>query len=346
MNIVDLVTSQLSGEVLGKIGGLIGANESQTRDASNAAVPALLGTLAKLASSNSGAGKLAGALGGLDLGMLGNLVGALSGAGGSNLGNVGGNLLGSLLGSGGMSMLVKAIATFASMNPDMTRKLLGYLAPIVLGVIAKQFTGRPDAAGLTRLFSEQQSNISRAMPRGLSLADVGSSQEKAGMPAWLPLAALVALAAGGWYLLNQRAMNEKERVEVIEEVVVLKKDDEPLLPKDVTDQLKVDTGVVKVGDDLADLLGGLSKVLGGVTDAKTAEQVIPQLKEFAPTLESIQKETDGLPAEGKSVIAKIVSEGLGKLQAVIDTVMAIPGVKDLLGPVVTPMVETLSKLGK
>jgi hypothetical protein len=31
---------------------------------------------------------------------------------------------------------------------------------------------------------------------------------------------------------------------------------------------------------------------------------------------------------------------------VIDTVLAIPGVRDVLGPVVTPMIETLSKLGK
>jgi hypothetical protein len=31
---------------------------------------------------------------------------------------------------------------------------------------------------------------------------------------------------------------------------------------------------------------------------------------------------------------------------VIDTVMAIPGVKSLLGPVVAPMVETLTKLSK
>ena len=143
----------------------------------------------------------------------------------------------------------------------------------------------------------------------------------------------------------------QERVEVIEEIIVTKKPeekktDDTVLPQEVTDALKVDTGVVKVGDDLTDLLGGLGKLLGGVTDAKTAEEVIPKLKEFAPTLESIQKGTDGLPAEGKSTIAKIVTDNLGKLQAVIDTVMAIPGVKDLLGPVVTPMVETLSKLGK
>jgi hypothetical protein len=34
------------------------------------------------------------------------------------------------------------------------------------------------------------------------------------------------------------------------------------------------------------------------------------------------------------------------LQKVINTVMAIPGVKDVLGPVVTPMVEAFTKLSK
>jgi hypothetical protein len=96
MNIVDLISSQLSGDVLGKLGGLIGANESQTRTATNAAVPALLNVFAKLASSNSGADQLAKAMGGLDLGMLGNLAGALGGSQASGIGSLGGNLLGPL----------------------------------------------------------------------------------------------------------------------------------------------------------------------------------------------------------------------------------------------------------
>jgi len=43
---------------------------------------------------------------------------------------------------------------------------------------------------------------------------------------------------------------------------------------------------------------------------------------------------------------ELVTKNMGSLQKVIDTVMAIPGVKEILGPTVTPMVETLSKLGK
>jgi hypothetical protein len=43
---------------------------------------------------------------------------------------------------------------------------------------------------------------------------------------------------------------------------------------------------------------------------------------------------------------ELVTNNMGTLQTVIDTVMAIPGVKEILGPTVTPMIETLSKLGK
>jgi len=41
-----------------------------------------------------------------------------------------------------------------------------------------------------------------------------------------------------------------------------------------------------------------------------------------------------------------VTKNIGSLKTVIDTVMAIQGVKEILGPVVAPMVETISKLGK
>ena len=128
MNIVDLVSSQLTGDVLGKLGGLIGANESQTRTASNAAVPALLSALAGLASTNNGADKLASAMGGLDLKTLGNLAGLLGGGQASSLGSTGGNLLGSVLGSNGLSSIVGTLATFAGMQPGIMKTLLTYLA--------------------------------------------------------------------------------------------------------------------------------------------------------------------------------------------------------------------------
>jgi hypothetical protein len=371
MNLVDLITSQLSGDVLGKLGGLVGASEQQAQSASSAAVPALLQIFGKLASSQKGADQLAGAMGGLDLSMLGNLAGYLGGGNASGLGRVGGDLLGSLLGGGNLTKLVGTIASFVGSQPDLMKKLLGYLAPIVLGVVAKQLGGRPNGSSISRLFSEQAGNISSALPRGLSLGDVGSllpsgsgsahgggSHEPAssGMGWLLPLLALGALGLG-YYLWNQNQAPEKAAV------VVTETKDGPITDR-VTEVIEkkgntiVDTvqevitidpkflEAVKMGKSATDLFGGLSAVLKGVTDEATAKAALPKLEEFTPILEQLTTEAGKLPAEEKSAFGEFVGKNLGVLQKLIDTVMALPGVKDVLGKVVTPMVEALTKLTK
>ena len=376
MNLVDLVTSQLTGDVLGKLAGLTGTNEAQTRSATNAAVPALLTAFAKLASTNSGAGTLATSLGGLDLKTLGNLAGLLGGGQASGLGSIGGSLLTSLLGNN-LGGLVNTIASFAGMQPGVMKTLLTYLAPIVLGAIANSFKGaKPDAAGLMRLFSEQQSNIKAALPRGLSLADFDTTsasprraEETRGVhrhdepasafPSWLPLLLLPLLGLVGWALWPKPApapravvVNETVRQEgplVVDRTEAVEMQGKKVVADVVEETIALAPGVadaLKMGTDLTGLFGNLGKVLGGVTNEDSARAAIPQLTEFAPVLESLQKSTVALPEAGRSTIAEMVLKNMGGLQKVIDTVMAIPGVKEILGPTVTPMIETLSKLGK
>jgi hypothetical protein len=375
MNIVDLISSQLSGDVLGKLGGLIGASEQQAQSATGAAVPALLQIFGKLASSRSGADQLANAMGGLDLSMLGNLAGALSGGNASGLSSIGGSLLSSLLGGGNLTKVIGTLASFVGSQPDLIKKLLPYLAPVVLGMIAKQFTGRPDASGVQRLFSEQASNISSAMPRGLSFADLGSLQSggsnattttargrepepaASGLPGWLlPLLALGGLAVG-YYLWNQSREPEKAAV------VVSETKDGPITERrtevieergnqivdTVQDVLTIDPKFLEaagVGKSATELFGGLTSVLQGVTDEASAKAALPELEGFAPMLETLTREAGALPAEEKAPFAQFMGKNLGLLQKVIDTVMAIPGVKDVLGTVVSPMVEALGKLAK
>lgn len=376
MNLVDLVTSQLTGDVLGKLAGLTGTNEAQTRSATNAAVPALLSAFGKLASTNSGASSLASSLGGLDLKTLGNLAGLLGGGQASGLGSIGGSLLSSLLGNN-LGGLVGTIASFAGMQPGIMKTLLTYLAPIVLGTVANSFKGaKPDAAGLTRLFSEQQDNIKAALPRGLSLADFDTSsasprraEETRGVhrheepasafPSWLPLLLLPLLGLMGWALWPKPApapravvVNETVRREgplVVDRTETVELEGKKVVADVVEETIALAPGVadaLKMGTDLTGLFGSLGKVLGGVTNEDSARAAIPQLTEFAPVLESLQKSTVALPEAGRSTIVEMVLKNMGGLQKVIDTVMAIPGVKEILGPTVTPMIETLSKLGK
>jgi len=362
MNLVDLISGQLtSGDVLGKLAGLAGANETQTKAATTAAIPALLSALSGLAGTSKGADQLASAMGGLDLGMLGNLAGMLGGSQASNVGSLGGNLLGSLLGAGGTSKIVDTIAAFAGIKPGIMRTLLNYIAPVVLGMVAKQFSGRPTGADISRLFADQSSNIKAAMPRGLSLADIGKVAEpvKAGLPAWLPLAALVALAAGGWWFLNkdkmapvaepvERMVVEAERkagpvVETVRDEIVT---DGKNVIEAVTDMISIDPKFLEAGKTAGSLFTGLTKALKGVTDVDTAKAALPELEKLAPMLSTLETEAGKLPADEQPAFAEVIGENLGLVQKVIDTVMAIPGVKELLGPVVTPMVETLTKLAK
>jgi hypothetical protein len=257
------------------------------------------------------------------------------------------------------------------------KTLLTYLAPIVLGTVANSFKGaKPDAAGLMRLFSEQQDNIKAALPRGLSLADFDTTsasprraeetrgvhrheEPASGFPSWLPLLLLPLLGLVGWFLWPKpapapRAVVVQETVRnegpvVVDRKEVMELEGKKIVSDVVEEKIELAPGMaeaLKVGESLTGLFGNLGKVLGGVTDEASARSAIPQLTEYAPMLESLQKSTVALPEAGRSTIVELVTKNMGVLQKVIDTVMAIPGVKEILGPTVTPMIETLSKLGK
>jgi len=375
MNLVDLVKDQLTSQVLGSLGSLIGADESQTRTATSAAVPALLGGLSKLASTQAGASQIASALGGLDLGALGNLAGILGGSNASRVADQGGSLLSSLFGTSATGKMVETLAGFLGMKPGISRSLLAYLAPVVLGMVAKQFTGgRADAAGLQRLFADQAGNIRNALPAGLSLGDFGAvapqggrdthAREHAetattgGFPAWLPLVLLPLLALGAWFLMNRDKMAKQDGGVMIEEIrkqgpvtidrtEVIEREGKKLIDT-VAETISIDPKFVeaaRLATNATDLFGGLSKILGGVTSVDTAKAAIPELEKLGPMLTGVQSEAEKLEGENKTAFAQFVSKNLGLLQKVIDTAMAIPGVKELLGPVVGPMVETLTKLG-
>jgi hypothetical protein len=339
-------------------------------------VPALLGGLAKLASSQGGASQIASAMGGLDLGALGNLAGMLGGSNASRMADQGGSLLGSLFGASATGKMVETLAGFLGMKPGIARSLLAYLAPVVLGMVAKQFTGgRADAAGLQRLFADQSSNIRNALPAGLSLGDFGAvsgggkptpasshrgheEPARSGFPAWLPLVLLPLLALGAWWLMNRDKMAKEDGGVMIEEVrkegpitidrtEVIEREGKKLIDT-VSETISIDPKFVeaaRLAVNSTDLFGGLSKILGGVTNEDTARAAIPELEKLAPVLSGVQSEAAKLEGENKTAFAEFVSKNVGLLQKVIDTAMAIPGVKDLLGPVVGPMLETIKKLG-
>src|SRR5262249_12575676 len=113
MNVVNLIESQLSDEVISKLASLVGASENSTRSAVGAAVPSLLSALGNMVSAPGGAQKLLSALEKFDAGSLGNLTNML----GDNPGSVlarGSDLVTSLLGGNLLSTITGAISRFTS----------------------------------------------------------------------------------------------------------------------------------------------------------------------------------------------------------------------------------------
>ncbi|MEI8316562.1 MAG: DUF937 domain-containing protein [Planctomycetia bacterium] len=395
MNIVDLVKDQLTSQVLGSLGSLAGTNEAQTKAASAAAIPAMLGGLAKLAGNAQGAGQIASALGGLDLGMLGNLAGVLGGANSSKVSNLGGGLLGTLFGNTATSAIVETLASFLGIKGGVARSLLSYLAPVVLGTVAKQLTSSGksiDASGIQSLFADQGRNIQSAMPAGLSLGDFGSiakavsaatssgashsshashgQQESSGFPSLLPWLALPLIALGAFWFMNKdkgpkpvdKGATVTTPTDMMKTMAEGQKKGEALAEKAAekgAEAVKATTDAVSAavekatdaidltafGGDMTGLFGKLTDSFKGITDVPTAEAAVPGLKDLAGILEGYKATADKLPEAGKATVKEMVGTNLGTLQPIIDTVLAIPGVGDILRPIVEPMLKTLSAFG-
>ncbi|NND71286.1 MAG: DUF937 domain-containing protein [Rhodothermales bacterium] len=202
--LMDVLASQMSGGVLDQISGQIGADNDATQKAMAAALPALIGGLARNATkSEDGAVALANALdrdhdGGL-LDNLSGLLGAGSGGGlasmfgggkssGGGLGNLVG-MAGALFGDksntlnkksvdgagilrhvlGGKRNAVETGVSKASgLDASQAAKLLPLLAPIVmsaLGRVKKQQNMSPgDLAGMLRTEKEV---VARQAPAGM-----------------------------------------------------------------------------------------------------------------------------------------------------------------------------------
>jgi hypothetical protein len=212
MNLVDLIETHLSDDVIGKLSSLIGAGETGTRSAVGAAVPALLSGLSNVASSSVGAQRIASSLGKFDASSLGNLGRMLTSQPSSIL-EQGSGLLNSLLGENLLSGITNAISRFAGIGSGNVQRLLGYLMPLVLGGIAGRFAGKSlTPQGLTSMLADQKANIADGFPSGFSLSDLpgmgvarsavraatdGAQQASSSALRWLlPVAGIALLALG------------------------------------------------------------------------------------------------------------------------------------------------------
>ena len=149
----------------------------------------------------------------------------------------------------------------------------------------------------------------------------------------IPLVALAALVVGLLWFFNRAPAVVAPKI-----TVVTPKIPEVKIPA-------ISTEAVQLGKDVTGWFASLTKSLGGITDAATADAALPILKEAAGKLDVVKTALDKLPAAGKASILSIIKSNLEGFKKVIATVTSIPGVGDKLKPVIDPIMSTLNALG-
>src|SRR5262249_49138533 len=96
----------------------------------------------------------------------GNIGASLGGS--TQMAEKGTSVLSSLLGGGALGLLISTVGKFVGMSEGSTRLLMGFLTPVIMGVLGReQGATYPGAGGLARMLTDQKDGIAAAMPSGL-----------------------------------------------------------------------------------------------------------------------------------------------------------------------------------
>jgi hypothetical protein len=350
VNLMDMVKGALAGQVADQLGPAVGLDKKQAASAVEAVIPVLLGGMMKKASTPSGASELSKVLRDQDTSMLDNL-GGLLGGGSSSMSSViaaGSKLLPMLLG-GASSNVLAMLVKMLGINEKTLGNLLGMLAPIVMSVVGKQAKsmGALDPSALTSLLGSQSNFIANAMPAELKgamgLTDALGAMGNAGKKAttevakasnplqWLlPVLALAALGYLGYtFLFNKPAENPPASNTPSVSMPEIPKVELP----DLSDMQK----------SLMGTMDGLTGTLEGITDEASAKEALGKIESATKAYGELG--IDKLPAAAQTAMNTFLQPILKRLTEVLDKVYAIPGVKEIVEPVLGPMVNAVKAIG-
>lgn len=151
--ILDMLSGSIGQSEISNMSKSIGASPEQTTAAITAALPMLMGALARNSSKEDGANALAGALDrDHDGSILDNLGGFLSG-GNTSMGD---GILRHVLG-GKRNTMEQGIGQMSGLDAQQVGQLIAMLAPVVMGMIGKQKREQNlDAGGLSSMLQAER----------------------------------------------------------------------------------------------------------------------------------------------------------------------------------------------
>jgi hypothetical protein len=160
MSLLDMLQQRLGGDAVNQISKQLGTDPTTTQTAIAAALPMLVGALARNAQDPDKAGALANALGRHDGSVLDDVAGYL---GRANTGD-GDGILGHVLGER-KETVQTGLGQAAGLDPAKAATLLAMLAPLVMGALGKaQREKGLDTGGLAGMLGSEQQRATDAAP--------------------------------------------------------------------------------------------------------------------------------------------------------------------------------------
>jgi hypothetical protein len=162
-SLLDNLQKYVSGDTLQQLSSQLGADPGATSSAVSAALPILVGALARNASSTEGATSLNRALDDHDGSILDNIGAMLN----DNTQRDGGAILGHVFG-GSREPVVQGVSRSSGLSPDKTGALLQMLDPLVRGALgrARRQDGL-DASGMASMLGAEAEQAGSRIPGGL-----------------------------------------------------------------------------------------------------------------------------------------------------------------------------------
>jgi len=370
-NLVSIAMQYITPEMIGRIASALGIDRRLVSQAVSAAVPALIGSFAGVASKPGGAATIDAAVRDQGPGVLDNISSMLEQSSPNDLIQAGSNTLNTVLGASSLSSLAGAIGKFSGVSQSTSTSLLGMLAPAVLGVLGKQKQQKGlDASGMARLLGEQKQHVADAMPAGLRNYLKGvdipgmpasaaqprekvthaafskhAPAEKRSSPSLLTwLLPIAAVAAAAWWFLGDRGATVSEGP--VEEVVVEERATTANQAEVATGPVRLVVGQVDLSREWDRTLSEIRGTLEGVTDVETARTALPKLQSAASELERLAQLSEELPPAGRTALARLVDQARPRLEQLYEKVLAIPGVAEVAQPRIEVVRSQLNNLSR
>ena len=170
-SILESIAKGINANDVSTISGLLGVDDATTRNAIGAAVPGLVAALSQAAQDPQKSARLAEAVNKNSqhsdslLQQIGGLFKHFSDSGNHQAEGIDyANLIPELLGSH-EQRVEQGVAKSSGLNSEMAGKLIKFLGPVVMGVIAKKLSGKQvDSATVNSRLNEERMKIQEKHP--------------------------------------------------------------------------------------------------------------------------------------------------------------------------------------